>query len=52
MDRSKTLLAALGLALALGVTACEEADGPFEQAGEAADEAVNDVKRAVEDAKD
>lgn len=33
------------------LSACEE-EGPLEQAGEKADEAINDAKRAVEDAKD
>ena len=37
--------------LSLGLAACEE-QGPMEQMGEAADEAVNDTKRAVEDAAD
>jgi len=33
------------------MTACEE-QGPLEKAGEKADEAVNDTKRAVKDAAD
>ncbi len=42
------LLGGSGLALA----ACEERKGPFERAGEAADEAVGDAGRAVDDAID
>lgn len=33
------------------LSACDQ-DGPLEQAGEKADEAVNDTKRAVKDAAD
>jgi hypothetical protein len=33
------------------LTACEE-QGPLEEAGEAADEAINDAERAAEDAAD
>lgn len=36
---------------AAALTACDE-EGPLEQAGEKADEAVNDAKRAVKDAAD
>jgi len=42
------------LALFLGsaaLTACDQ-EGPLEKAGETADEAVNDAKRAVKDAAD
>lgn len=43
----------LGLALAAPVlSACEEEQGPIEQLGEKADEAVNDTRRAVDDATD
>jgi len=53
MERLKAALVALSLlgAGALGLAACEER-GPFERAGEAADEAVGDAGRAVEDATD
>lgn len=36
---------------AAALTACEE-QGPLEEAGEKADEAVNDAERAVKDAAD
>jgi tRNA A37 threonylcarbamoyltransferase TsaD len=36
---------------AVALAACEER-GPFERAGEAADEAVGDARRAVDDAVD
>ena len=42
------------LALLFGsaaLTACDQ-EGPLEQAGEKADEAINDAKRAVKDAAD
>jgi hypothetical protein len=46
-------LLALGIVLGgLGLTACDEADGPVEQAGENVDEAIQDTKRAVDDATD
>lgn len=50
---SLRLLAMAGLlAFALAVlSACEE-EGPLEQAGEKADEVINDTQRAIEDAKD
>ncbi|MDF1793511.1 MAG: hypothetical protein P1U88_16465 [Thalassobaculaceae bacterium] len=38
--------------LSLGLSACYQEDGPMEEMGEAADEAVGDAKRAVEDAAD
>lgn len=38
--------------LSLGLSACYDNDGPLEQMGEAADEAVNDTQRAVQDAAD
>ena len=47
--------AALALLLALaaaGLYACETKKGPMEKAGEKVDEAVNDAKRAAEDAAD
>lgn len=34
------------------LASCDEPDGPAEKAGEAIDEAVQDTKRAVEDATD
>ncbi|HEY9568066.1 MAG TPA: hypothetical protein VIR38_08240 [Thalassobaculum sp.] len=40
------------LGCTFGLVACDEADGPAEQAGQAVDEAVQDTKRAVEDASD
>ena len=39
-------------AAALPVAGCWEEKGPLENAGEKADEAINDTKRAVEDATD
>lgn len=45
------VIAVLAGAPTLVVSACDE-QGPLEQAGEKADEAVNDTKRAVEDAAD
>ena len=36
---------------AVALSACEE-EGPLEKAGSKADEAINDAKRAVKDAKD
>lgn len=47
--RVAMLAAALGVPMMLA--GCEE-QGPAEQAGEAVDEAVQDTKRAVEDAAD
>lgn len=35
-----------------GLYACPEEKGPLERTGEKVDEAVNDAKRAVEDAAD
>ena len=49
--RNTVFVLALAAAPALALTGCEE-QGPLEKAGEAADEAVNDTKRAIEDAKD
>jgi len=46
------LIALAFLASTISLAACDEADGPAEKAGEAVDEAVNDTKRAVEDATD
>ena len=45
-----TLLAAMAFSTA-ALTGCDD-EGPLEQAGEAADEAVNDASRAIEDATD
>jgi len=46
-------LFALGILLTgLGLTACDDADGPAEQIGEDVDEAIQDTKRAVDDATD
>ncbi len=36
----------------LALSGCEEKKGPLEEAGESADEAISDTKRAVEDAAD
>lgn len=36
----------------LGIPACEDNDGPLEEAGEAADDAVDEVKEAGEEVKD
>lgn len=41
----------LALAVTPALSGCEE-QGPLEKAGEAADEAVQDTKRAIEDATD
>jgi len=46
-------LFALGILLGgFGLAACDEADGPAERAGEQVDEAIQDTKRAVDDATD
>ncbi len=45
-------LTALSLIAGLSLSACDEADGPVEKAGAKVDEAVNDTKRALEDAAD
>lgn len=45
-------LASLLMAGGLVLTGCEEQEGPAERAGEAVDEAVEDTKRAVDDATD
>jgi hypothetical protein len=52
MTSVRALMAVLMLGGALGLAACEEQKGPAEKAGEAIDEAINDTKRAVQDAKD
>jgi len=52
--RSHAKLMLLVIALAYSgatLTACDN-EGPLEKAGEKADEAVNDAKRAVKDAAD
>lgn len=48
------LFAALFTALFLmgGLAACDDADGPAEEAGEALDDAAEDAGDAVEDATD
>jgi len=49
----RTTAVILGLGLVAPVlTACEEEKGPMEQLGENADEAVNDTRRAIQDATD
>ena len=45
------VIAVLAGAPTLLVASCDDA-GPLEKAGQQADEAVNDTKRAVEDAAD
>lgn len=52
MTSLRTLMAVLMLGGSLGLAACDEADGPAEQVGEAVDEAANDTKRAIQDATD
>ena len=55
-DRAMPLfrkLLALSVVLgSLGLTACDDADGPAEQAGEKVDEVIQDTTRAVDDATD
>jgi hypothetical protein len=53
----RTIIRALVVAFVAGataqpLTACWEEKGPLEKAGEKADEAINDTKRAVKDAAD
>ncbi len=45
-----TLPAAVALCMMLA--ACNDNEGPFERAGEAIDESLNDAGRALEDAAD
>ena len=52
MTSLRALMAVLALGGALGLAACDEADGPAERVGEAIDEAANDTKRAIQDATD
>lgn len=52
MTYLRTLMAVLAIGGSLGLAACDEADGPAEQIGEAVDEAAQDTKRAVQDAAD
>lgn len=52
MTAMRSILAVLLLGGSLGLAACDEADGPAEQVGEAVDEAAQDTKRAVQDATD
>lgn len=52
MTTLRALMAVLMIGGSLGLAACEEQKGPAEQVGEAVDEAVQDTKRAVDDAKD
>lgn len=54
-DRNWLRMTAVVFSLALVapvLSACEEEKGPMEQLGENADEAVNDTRRAVDDATD
>lgn len=48
---SRTILGAVLCFGSVGLIACEE-EGPAEQAGEKADEAVQDTKRKIQDAAD
>lgn len=48
MLRNALFAMALAIAPALVLTGCEE-QGPLEKAGEAADDAVKDTKRAIKD---
>lgn len=51
-NHAKYILILVALAFGGGaLTACDN-EGPMEKAGEKADEAVNDTKRAVKDAAD
>ena len=52
MTSLRALMAVLMLGGVLSLAACDEADGPAEQVGQAVDEAANDAKRAVQDATD
>lgn len=47
-----TFVALLAGVLSQPLMGCEEEKGPLEKAGEQADEAISDTKRAVEDAAD
>jgi len=52
MTYLRTLTAILIFGGALGLAACDQADGPAEKVGAAVDEAANDTKRAIQDATD
>lgn len=52
MASLRALMAVLLIGGGLGLAACDDADGPAEQVGQAVDEAAQDTKRAVEDAAD
>lgn len=52
MTSLRSLMVVLALGGAFGLAACDEADGPAEQIGEAVDEAAQDTRRAVQDATD
>ena len=53
MKALKVLLAVVCLSgVGMAVTACDDSEGPAEQAGEKVDEAVQDTKRAIDDATD
>lgn len=52
MAHLRIVLAVLMLGSSLGLAACDNAQGPAEQIGEAVDEAAKDTKRAVQDATD
>lgn len=49
--RNALFVLALAATPALALTGCEE-QGPLEKAGEAADDAVKDAKKAIKDATD
>ncbi len=51
-NHSRTLALLIAMPLLFVLPGCEKEQGPMEQAGENLDEAVQDAKRAVEDAAD
>ena len=51
-NHSWTLAFLVAIPLLVLLPGCEKKQGPLEEAGENLDEAINDTKRAVEDATD
>jgi hypothetical protein len=51
-NRSWMLALLIAMPLLFALPGCEKEQGPMEEAGENIDEAVQDAKRAVEDATD
>tara|TARA_R110000868_G_scaffold311798_2_gene572748 strand:+ start:344 stop:514 length:171 start_codon:yes stop_codon:yes gene_type:complete len=51
-NRSWALALLIAMPLLFALPGCEKEQGPMEEAGENIDEAVQDAKRAVEDASD